>query len=111
MKRLFQRTDRRLVALGDHPDRAIELVRHPAGETEPARLADDEIPKPDALDAAADRRFEADVGDRRRVHSGGPGTSRPAQDQHVEDELRARIRLDQLAASIEPLEEGRQLAG
>jgi len=50
---------------------------------------------------------EADVGDRRRVHSGGPRTTRPAQDKHVEDELRARIRLDELAAPIEPLEEGR----
>jgi hypothetical protein len=63
MKRLLQRTDRRLAALGDHPDRAIQLVRNPAGETEPTRLADDEIPKPDPLDAAADRRLEADVGD------------------------------------------------
>ncbi len=66
--------------LRDGSDGAIPVIRDPAAQPEPARLADDVVAEPDTLDAASDDGLEADE----FVHSGGRPMPRPGEKEDVE---------------------------
>src|SRR6476661_4355519 len=112
LQRGAERGDRVGRALGHDTDRPVVLVRDPAGQLPALRLANHEPAKPNALDDALDGRLEPDRGGllgQRGSGSGGGRAARPREQQRVDRELRADVRLEQLGRPGEPGDEAADL--